>query len=87
MEREWNLDEDLPMQVIIEPAEKATLEAKSYQAGIVLWTDGSKLDSGKSGAAVVWRNKRQNRWHETRRYLGKKKQPVDAESYGQFLTP
>ena len=47
-------------------------------------TDGSKLNSGKSGAAVVWRNRRLNNWHERKRYLGKKKQPFDTELWAIF---
>ena len=70
------------MHVVIESAEKATLEAKSHQAGMVLWTDGSKLNSGKSGAAVVWRNR--HNWHKRKRYLGKKKQPFDTELWAIF---
>ena len=56
----WCLQE-ISTHVIIEPAKKGTQEAKSYQAGKVFWTDGSKLSSGKSGAAVVWKNTRLNK--------------------------
>ena len=53
----WNLGEDSLMHVVIVSAEKAILEAKKYQAGLILWTDGSKLNSEKSEAVVVWRNR------------------------------
>ena len=84
IEGTWNLGEDSLMHVVIVSAEKAILEAKKYQAGLVLWTDGSKLNSGKSGAAVVWRNRRLNSWHEKKQYLGKKKQPFDTKLWTLF---
>lgn len=69
----------IPIQVIIEPAEKAVKEAKNPPAGKILWTDGSKLDSGKSGAGVVWKDLRTNKWQQKRHYLGTRKEPYDAE--------
>lgn len=61
VERLWRLQE-IPIHVIIEPAEKAVQEAKLYRAGKIFWTDGSKLNSGKSGAAVVWKDTRLDKW-------------------------
>ena len=45
----------------------------------ILWTDGSKLDTGNVGAAVVWFDIRLNKWQEKRRYLGENKDSFDAE--------
>lgn len=41
--------------IIIEPKKQALEKAKKDRTGLVLWTDGSKLDEGKVGAAVCWR--------------------------------
>ena len=49
------------------------------QAGIVLWIDGSILDVGKAGAVVVWFDRGLGQWQEKRRFLGKNKDPFDAE--------
>ena len=39
-------------KVIIECKKQAFYEATKYRAGLVMWTDGSKLDNSNSGAAV-----------------------------------
>ena len=83
VERAWCLNE-IPGQVIIKPAKRAIQDANSSQTGLVLWTDGSKLNSGKTGAAVVWKDKRLNVWRKRQRYLGEKKLPDDAELWAIF---
>ena len=55
------------------------MQKKNEMAYIVLWTDGSKSDPGKTGSAVVWFDKIANKWQEKRRYLGKNKESFDAE--------
>lgn len=79
IESRWRLDTDLPLQIVLQPKRKAIQEAKRNRVGIVLWTDGSRLDVGKVGAAVVWFDKRLNKWQEKRRFLGKNKDSFDAE--------
>ena len=44
-----------------------------------MWTDGSRLDGGKVGAAVVEFDRRLDKWQEKRRFLGKNKDTFDAE--------
>ncbi len=39
-------------EVIIKCKKQALEEAISYQTGLVMWTDGSTLDQGNTGAAV-----------------------------------
>lgn len=46
---------------------------------MVLWTDGSRLDTGNVGAAVIWRDKSLNKWRETSLFLGENKKILDAE--------
>lgn len=56
--------------------QKALQEAKTYRVDLLLWAEGSKSNTEKTGAAVVWKDNRLNKWQEKRRYLGK---PFDAE--------
>ena len=68
-----------PGDVIIEGKEKAIGQAKKYQVGTVLWTDGSKLNTENVGAAVTWRDKSLNKWRETSLFLRKNKEILNAE--------
>ena len=65
--------------IIIEGKEKAIVEAKRGQKGTVLWTDGSKLDTGNVGAAVTWKDISLNEWKEKSLFLGKNKEVLDGE--------
>ena len=66
-------------KVIVKGKKEALHEATRYRAGLVMWTDGSKLDNGNSGAAVCWRDKRLDRWKQKSVFLGKNKEILDAE--------
>ena len=66
-------------KIIIENKKQALDEATKYRPGLVLWTDGSKLENGNTGAAVCWRDKRTNRWREKSVFLGRNKEVLDAE--------
>ena len=66
-------------EVIINCKNQALKEATRYQAGLVIWTDGSKLDNGSCGAAICWRDKRLNQWKQKSEFLGKNKEILDAE--------
>lgn len=48
-----------------------------------LWCDGSKLDTGGTGAAVVWKsNCRGEEWQTIKVSLGQNKEIFDAEMWG-----
>ncbi len=66
------ISEELKADIIFESKKKALEEAKKIQAGLVLWTDGSKLDQGQTAAAVCWEDNFTGRWKEKKRVLGKK---------------
>lgn len=83
VERIWRLNQ-IPGQVVIKPAKRAIQDANNTQAGLVLWADESKLNSGKAGAAVVWKDRRLNVWRKRQRNLGEKKQPDDAKLWAIF---
>ena len=59
---------------------RAIEEAKKDRADLILWCDGSKLNQGGTGAAVVW--KLDNRWLMQKVTLGKNKEIFDAEMWG-----
>ena len=44
-----------------------------------MWTDGSKLDQGNTGAAVCWKGRNLDQWKEKSYFLGKNKEILDAE--------
>ncbi len=71
-----------PGELIIEDRKRAILEAKSRKAHLKLWCDGSKLDKGGIGAAVVWKNYGCQKWQEQKLCLGLNKEIFDAEMWG-----
>lgn len=54
-------------------------KAIKTQAGITLYTNGSKFDTGDKKTAVVWFDERLNKWWEKHQYLRKNKNSFDAE--------
>ena len=58
---------------------KALEEGRKTQTGLVLWTDGSRLDQGQVAAAVCWEDNFTGCWKEKSEYLGKNKEISDAE--------
>ena len=49
-------------KLIIEDKNRAILEAKAGIAILKLWCDGSKLDSGGTGAPVIWQKGTEKEW-------------------------
>ncbi len=58
-------------KIIVENKKQALHEATKYRAGLVLWTDESKLDNGNTRAAVCWKDKSV--------FHGRNKEVLDAE--------
>ena len=71
-----------PGELIIEDRNKAILDAESGKAHLKLWCDGSKLDKGGTGAAVVWKDHISQKWQEQKLCLGLNKEIFDAEIWG-----
>ena len=72
-----------PGKIFIEEKSRATDIAKSSHADLNFWCDGSKLDQGGAGAAVVWKeNRDDNLWTTQKVSLGKNKEILDAEIWG-----
>lgn len=64
---------------MLQPKREAIQEAKRNQNSQVFWKNGLRLDKKKVGVAVVWFDKKQDKWQEKRRYLGKNKDFYDVE--------
>lgn len=73
-------------KIVIQPKKDELEKARKCQTGLVMWTDGSKPDHGRVGAAVCWREKTLNLWKEKSVFLGKNKKFL-MRSYGQSQLP
>lgn len=75
---------EFPGEILIEEKKKAMQTATGQDhADLTLWCDGSKLDSGRAGAAVIWRESGEdNGWRKQNVTLGKIKEILDAELWG-----
>ena len=79
-------DQVFPGNIVIKPKDIAETEARNiYNAHnaaleLVIWSDGSKLDTGGVGAGITW--KRDNIWRQKGYPLGSTKEVFDAELYG-----
>ena len=65
--------------LLIKGKKEAMEEARKDKPGLVLWTDGSKLDQGQTAAAVCWEDKLAAKWKEKSIFLGRNKEILDAE--------
>lgn len=74
----------LEPEVIIKSKKEAIEEARKNNPGLILWTDGSKLDQGQVAAAVCWEEKSTTKWKEKSIFLGKNKEILDAELWVIF---
>ncbi len=68
-------------KIVIQPKKNAFEDARKYRTGLVMWTDGSKLDhgTGRVGAAICWKEKTLDSWKEKSIFLSKNKEILDAE--------
>ena len=58
--------------LIVEEKSTAIKLGKEERTDLTLWCDGSKLNHGGAGAAVVWKNEELSReWQEKKAGLGK----------------
>lgn len=73
---------EFPGKVVIQEPKTAIGEAKKDVSDLALWSDGSKLESGGAGAAVIWKNSTSHRWNVRKVSLGKNKEMLDAELWG-----
>jgi hypothetical protein len=61
--------------------QRKTLERPySTDSDLILWSDGSRLETGAVGAGIAWEIGQ--KWYEKGRPLGNTKEVSDAELYG-----
>ena len=72
--------EPYPGVIVISLTEQALEEAREPRLGLVLWSDGSRLEHGGVGAAAAWRQS--STWQTCKTSLGKSKEIFDAELWG-----
>ena len=69
-----------PGKLIIERRDEAICEASQGRPDLEYWCDGSKLDTGGTGAPVVWKtNRNSEEWQELKISLGQNKEIFDAK--------
>ncbi len=69
-------------KIIIQESKVAIKEAKEDTSDLILWSDGSKGETGGAGAAVVWKDYLSYGWSTCKISLGKNKEILDAELWG-----
>ena len=70
-----------PAQVVVDDREPALETAKTWRRPDTMWTDGSRQEDGRVGAACVWRT--QQGWTGRRYHLGSNK-VFDAEVFAVY---
>jgi hypothetical protein len=73
-------EKGFPGQIHIDEPPRAEEEAYKPREGLVLWSDGSRLESKAVGAGITW--KLDQNWKEKAIPLEKNKEVFDAELYG-----
>jgi ribonuclease HI len=69
--------EALDAETISEDEKAAKAEAERTRPGLTMFTDGSRLENGKVGYAVVWQNGRS--WVGIKNHMGDNQEAYDAE--------
>jgi ribonuclease HI len=69
--------EALDAETTQEDEKTAKIEAEPTRPGLTMFTDGSRLDSGATGYAVVWQNGQS--WAGIKTHMGKNQEAYDAE--------
>jgi hypothetical protein len=69
--------EMLEAATIQEDEKAAKAEAERPRLGLTMFTDGSRLDSGATGYAVLWQNGQS--WVGIKAHMGKNQEAYDAE--------
>ena len=70
-----------PGRVMVPGHDEAIEQAQKEQPGLVLWSDGSRLEDGRVGAGVAW-TATPGHWRTVEIPLGRSKEVFDAELQG-----
>ena len=80
--QEWGTRKAFPGQIVIDSQQQALDIARSWTADNTLWTDGSRLQCGKVGAACAWTTPQG--WTGQHFHLGSNKEVFDAEVFAIY---
>ena len=80
--QEWSSARRFPGKIPVEERTSALLTAKNWNRPDTVWADGSRQDSGRVGAACVWRT--QEGWTGRRHHLSTNKEVYDAETFAIY---
>lgn len=73
---------EFPEEILVQESKTANDEAQKKRYDLALCLDGSTLESGGAGAAVVSKNPVSQRWDVCKISLGKDKEVLVAELWG-----
>ena len=66
-------------ELLQEEEAEAMAEAEKTRPGLTMFTDGSRLDDGASGYAVVWKRKNSQIWKGLKTHMGYNQEAFDTE--------
>ena len=78
----WSESRRFPGIIVVEEREDALRRAKEWRGPDTVWTDGSRQENGRVGAACVWRS--EEGWVGRRFHLGTNKEAFDAEVFAIY---
>ena len=80
----WSQDWTFPGGIFIGDETSSLLQARKWsRPSTTIWTDGSRLDSGRIEAACAWQNQ-DGEWTGRCFHLGNNKEVFDAEAYAIY---
>ena len=77
--QEWGQCRRFPGQVVVDSRKEALDTAVAWNRRDTIWTDGSRLDDCRVGAACVWRTQSPEGWEGRCFHLGDNKEVFNAE--------
>ena len=78
----WSTERRFAGRIAIEKKEEAINTAQGHRLANTVWTDGSRIESKRVGAAFVWRSP--VGWLGHRYHLGSNKEVFDAEVFAIY---
>jgi hypothetical protein len=72
-----------PGTILVPKQGKAIVQAKAPYEGLSIWSDGPRLENGRTGAGVEWQDS-SGAWKSKEIPLGQEKEVFDAEMIGVY---
>jgi hypothetical protein len=70
-----------PGTILVPTQEKAITQAKAPYEGLPIWSDGSRLENGRTGQGIAWQDY-SGAWKSKEIPIGQEKEVFDAELVG-----